>query len=131
MNSIKYTTVFLTSFLMVACSNLEHDLFIGDTPSNEEAWHNAEGKNEAKQKDIELCSVLSWKKFPDTSFNPNWTTEEKKKDRENFFEKNHFFQRCMLDKGYKYHPRGLDGKKATACNGDWDGPACKSVRWWD
>ncbi len=43
-------------------------------------------------------------------------------------QRKNFFEQCMLDKGYTYHPKGISGKAKSSCYQiKRDSPACNSV----
>ncbi len=87
------------------------DLFVGNLATERDSWHKSGVTEDNKINDLSECLTLSDQKYKG----------------KNFYEaRNNFDQQCLLDKGYKFYPRGLDGTKASRCRlGYGDGPACK------
>lgn len=106
--------------LLMACTGIERD-FVGNTADTYDSWDRPNCNNDCKTNDVSYCMHKS---FPFKNGKPIETTY-------NIYILNGYaFDQCMLDKGYKYYPRGLDGKHASSClrqNGNADSPACKSV----
>ncbi len=106
------TKVLSLCFLLSGCSGMLTDLFVGNTATERDTWHKKGMSPDSQLNDLSDCYVLSKEKID--------TLEDSYSDRKNFYEK------CLLDRGYKFYPRGLDGTKASRCRlGYGDGPACK------
>ena len=102
--------------LLMACAGIERD-FVGNTAGTIESWDKNNVAKDEKLQDLSSCWGKAKKIYP---------LENDSLDKQ----RKYFHDRCMLDKGYTYYPRGLDGKHASSClrqNGNADSPACKSV----
>jgi hypothetical protein len=124
---LKYTIVLLSTLLMAGCSGMAQDIFVGNKPNEPyETWYKAGGISASKS-DLILCKLM----FVDPEGKGRSSDAV---DRE-YFKDPDEAERCMLRLGYKYYPRGLEGKKASVCSispfETENRPACNSVRWWD
>ncbi len=108
--------IFFSFFLLLqGCNGLMQDIFVGNPPSDEEAWYKKGMTRQSQTADFSECFKLSRSKYDiNTEFNELYD----------------FNQECLLGKGYKFYPRGLDGSKASRCTagGDAGGPACQSLK---
>ena len=100
--------ILCVSLILNGCAGFVQDAFVGDIPTSRELWSRADTSDTVKLNDSSTCTKNAEAKFP--------------------IEKNldHFlliYDNCMLDKGYEFHPRGLNGDKASACQ--FSRPACQ------
>ncbi|MDY0144098.1 MAG: hypothetical protein RBR97_19630 [Bacteroidales bacterium] len=114
------TYILLISTLLIGgCTGMAKDIFVGNVAGTYDSWDRPNCNNDCKTKDVSYCMHKS---FPFKNGKPIETTS-------NIYMLNTYaFEQCMLDKGYKFYPRGIDGKSASTCtNDDGKSPAYKSV----
>lgn len=108
------TTLITLCFVLTGCAGFIQDNFQGVLPTARESWDKPNISEMQKKNDIGVCTVEADRKFPNTN-----------QYKDNF----NYYENCMLDKGYKFYPRGLKGDKASLCQGSSrNSPACASVR---
>jgi hypothetical protein len=127
MPKLKYTIVLLSTFLMAGCSGMAQDIFVGNIPNDlYDIWNKINVSVAEQERDLYLCKLVFERKGGEIPSDA--VLDEYFKDRDEA-------ERCMLRLGYKYYPRGLEGKKASLCSispfETRNTPACNSVRWWD
>ncbi len=100
--------VLCVSLMLNGCAGFVQDNFQGVLPTADESWSKSNVSDKEKSHDISVCTVKGKEKFPGASLLDQFYV---------------FYDNCMLDKGYEFHPRGLNGDKASACQ--FSRPACK------
>ncbi|MFA5502755.1 MAG: hypothetical protein WC253_08980 [Sulfurovaceae bacterium] len=97
------------------CTGMTKDIFVGNIANSMDSWDKKGITTEQKLQDLSSCWGKAKKIYP---------LENDSLDKQ----RTYFYDRCMLDKGYTYYPRGIDGKSASSClYTNRDSPACKSV----
>jgi hypothetical protein len=127
MNILKITMLSLIASLLFGCSGMAQDIFVGNFPENSyDLWDKRNVSALEKERDFILCKVI---------FDPKGGEIPSDAVLDEYFKDRDEAERCMLRLGYKYYPRGLEGKKASLCSispfETRNTPACNSVRWWD
>lgn len=115
MHFIKKITLVALVLFLYGCNSLMTDIFVGNIPTEEDSWYKKDMTQKTKINDFDECYRAAEYKYNKT---------------EQFEERHRLNQECLLGKGYKFYPRGLDGSKASRCTagGDGDGPACQSLK---
>jgi predicted small lipoprotein YifL len=109
---------------LLGCAGFTQD-WASDNWANEfDSWAKQGSTKEMVLHDIKACGEKTAIQFPPKKI-PD--TPESIRAHESYY------QSCMLSKGYKFYPRGTDGKHTSYCRffDNQESPACKSVRWWD
>ena len=114
MKIVKFIGYISLLFLLIGCTGIERD-FVGNTAGTIESWDKNNVAKDEKLQDLDFCMRSAIKIYPLGNVNL-----DKKRTAHHDY--------CMLKKGYKYYPRGIDGKSASSClQGSKDRPACRSV----